>query len=550
MARLLFDNPGPLFLVVLCCAFLLFRWRTGWKSKHLIALLVACGVVGTGLYVVLIVLNISRVGMLWHDEANILSIAAGYSHGLPIYHSIASDSFYSLFYGPSTFLVYAPFLAVFPNPILALGIGLFVVSLGDVILLYGLMRRWVRPSAALALLPVGLAFLLAYPGVLFADRGDVWLLFCVTLALLIAVRSQARFWLVASLVCGVMSGLAIDFKVTALPVACVLAAVLYRRFGVRAVVSGVLACLFAAFAIFALPHVSLTNYVAWLVVSGHQRFLRSTCLGNLIAAFLLVAPMVLIFRTATPGERPRRLGWIIASTAFALVVCVISGSKDGAGGWHLWPLLPVFLGAAAYAASLRGEGRVDRSSAIGVGGDVVASKTLIALASLAVAGTVSTAYFAAKDYRVVRPRGDREFRVKEGVAQSELEGLSRRPFGGQSLTMGYGAAVTDYRTDLRYELVLANRGYFFDENSVVEGIKAGFPVPERVTERILGCQDVWVIPHDEAPFSSVRLGVLPTAASPYIFPDEIRLGFAKTHVRFEQGAVYDLWTCGSNLPTR
>ena len=80
MARLLFDNPGPLFLVVLCCTFLLFRWRTGWKSKHLVALCLTCGVVSMGLYVVLIALNISRVGMLWHDEANILSIAAAYSH--------------------------------------------------------------------------------------------------------------------------------------------------------------------------------------------------------------------------------------------------------------------------------------------------------------------------------------------------------------------------------------------------------------------------------------------------------------------------------------
>jgi hypothetical protein len=550
MAHLLLENPGPLFLVALCCAFLLLRAGKGWMSEHLVALSIWCGVASASLYVLLIALDVSRVGMLWHDEANILSIAAAYSRGLPIYHPVASDSFYSLFYGPSTFLAYAPFLTIFPNPILALRIGVFVVSLADVVLLYVLMRRWVKPSTALALLPVGLAFLLAYPGVLFADRGDVWLLFCVALALLIAVRSQVRFWWVASLGCGIMAGLALDFKVTALPVACVLAAVLYRRFGFKAVGSGVLACLFAAFAIFALPRVSLANYVAWLVVSGHQRFLRSTCLGNLIAALLLVAPLVLVFRSATRSEKPRRLGWIIATTAFALIVCVITGSKDGAGGWHLWPLVPVFLGAAAYAASLRGEGNVDRSSVVGAARGIVASNTLIALASLAVAGMVSTAYFAAKDYRVVRPRGDREFRVREEVAQSELEGLSRRSFAGQSLTMGYGAAVTDYRTDLRYELVLANRGYFFDENSVVEGIKAGFTVPERVTERILGCQDVWVIPHDEAPFSSVRFGVLPVTASPYIFSDEIRLGFAKTHVRFEQGAVYDLWTCGSNVPAR
>jgi hypothetical protein len=112
-----------------------------------------------------------------------------------------------------------------------------------------------------------------------------------------------------------------------------------------------------------------------------------------------------------------------------------------------------------------------------------------------------------------------------------------------NLAMGYGSTVTDYRSDLRYRLPMAGNEYFFDENAVVEGIKAGFPVPAAVSKRITGCQDIWIIPHGQVPFSSGKSEILPATGSPYVFPDQIRLGFLRTHIRFEQGRVYDLWKC-------
>jgi hypothetical protein len=66
-----------------------------------------------------------------------------------------------------------------------------------------------------------------------------------------------------------------------------------------------------------------------------------------------------------------------------------------------------------------------------------------------------------------------------------------------------------------------------------------------VIDRILGCRDIWIIPHDEIPFSSTRRGILPIHGIPYLFPDALRSGFVKTHSPFERGQVYDLWKCNS-----
>jgi len=158
--------------------------------------------------------------------------------------------------------------------------------------------------------------------------------------------------------------------------------------------------------------------------------------------------------------------------------------------------------------------------------------------------------FAAKDLHVVRPPGDATWRMKQSEAQAEMSALVARNLSGQNLSMGYGSAVTDYRSDLRYALPAAGDQYFFDENAVVEGVKAGFPIPAEVSERILGCEDIWVIPHGEVPFSAARTGVLPITSTPYIFPDNLRLGFVATHAVFEQGQVYDLWKCTGAASSR
>jgi hypothetical protein len=169
---------------------------------------------------------------------------------------------------------------------------------------------------------------------------------------------------------------------------------------------------------------------------------------------------------------------------------------------------------------------------------------LILLASIGVSGACTTVGFAvAHDFRAVRPKGDREWRQKEDAAQRALNTILLENAGRHNLAMGEGAVVTDYRTDLRFELPLAGQDYFFDENALIEGIRSGYPTPQNVIDRVNGCGSIWIFPHGEAPFSSTRVGVLPITTTPFIFPDAMRLHFGDRHAVFQQGPVYDLWKC-------
>ena len=548
MYHLLFDNPSPCFFLLFVLSFLLL---TRWKSISPHRLLRWSSLLGTTsivAYLFINVLNIYRVGMIWHDEANILSIAAAYCEGEPIYHAVTAPAFYSLFYGPSTFLIFGLFLAIFPHPIPAIKIGIFVANSIELLLLFIAMRTWASRPVALSLFPIATTFLLAYPGVLLGMRGDPWLLCCITLAAVCALRGTFLGPIGSAVIAGILGGFAVDFKATVAPAVCLVFAIIYRRYGFRASLVSATASIATALGIFSLPHISLRNYVAWLIISSHQRFLKSTCLGNLVAAGFLLAPIVCVMILGSKPVRVRRSSWSVPLLgAFALIICIVTGSKDGAGLWHLWPMLPFLLITAAYQFSERFEtlDQVPEKTAAKreLDPDRGPARTSIVLASIAVAGTFVSMYFSARAIAVVRPTGGSEWRTTESSAQRSVESIIARSSPGENLSMGYGRQVTDYRTDLRFELPLANQDYFFDENSVVEGVKAGFPIPAGVLHRILGCRDTWIIPHGEAPFSAVRIGVLPVTTTAYIFPDELRLHFADSHMLFQQGDVFDIWKC-------
>jgi len=551
MTHLLVDNPAPIFFGVFLLAIVLFNAFIKRAGSRLIEISALCGIISASAYLVINILSINRVGMLWHDEANILSISAAYTRGQQMYHPVSASALYSLFYGPSTFLVYAPFLAFFSHPILPIRLAIFTVNLLNLVLLFMLLRTRLSRPVSLAILPVGIAFLLAYPGVLLGNRGDAWLLLCILLAIVSVLRYRPFGWVYAALISGICSGLAINFKATVAPVVCLVIAVLYRKYGHRAVILSALSCLGSAVAVFCLPHIALLNYLAWLLISSHQRFLKSTCAGNILAGAFLLAPAVLIMVFGGQAQRSRRYGWVIPSCCgLAFIVCIVTGSKNGAGGWHLWPMVPFALLGAAYEISLRSEvcrrqpelslERPERHKTF------KSNKTLVVVASIALAGTSASMFFAVRDVRAVRPAGNDAWRTKELTAQQALDRIMQKYSSNHNLEMGPGVTVTDYRTDLRFELPLAGQEYFFDENGVVEGIKSNFSIPSNVTSRILGCGSIWIIPHGEAPFSSVRGGVLPITTTTFIFPDEIRLHFGDTHTVFERGNVYDLWKCSAD----
>jgi hypothetical protein len=549
---LVFENPALLFFAVFCVALFALRKMQSVGVDRLRVIAGWFGGAAVGAYLVVNALNLWRGGLLWHDEANMLAISAAFLHGQPMYHALRAADFYSLFYGPVVFLIYAPFLAFLPDPFAGMRIALFVVSLVEMALLFRLVRTWLSAAESLGLMALATAVLLAYPDELLGFRADAWIVLFVTLAALLAVRGTRRSWGFRAVVLGIALGLAVGLEITVVAVGLVVLAILYRRDGVKAAVlaagSGVVVCV----APFLVPGISARHYAQWLMLARHQGFLRSTCLENLVVAVVLVLPMVMAWvlgrtssgrgthvssfgrlrtRHGAPGfSCGSGLGYgVLALGCLALLVCVASGSKASAGPWHLWPMVPLVLLGAAYMLRRRDDaGSVRRMVAI--------------VASVAIAGACTSFYFARVDVKVLRPLMASAWKAKERAAKVSLEEIVAA-HRGKNLAMGYGSNLNDDRTNLRYVLPLAGKDYFFDENEVVEGIKERKPVPANVVARVLGCEDDWLIPHGEVPFSTLRDGALPETTTRYVFADDLREGFVKTHVMVVAGSYYDLWVC-------
>jgi hypothetical protein len=539
---LVFDNPGVLFLAVLCISLpALGRMRNAATSVEKIC--VVGGGIAVFAYVVLVLANVFRGGMLWHDEANILSIGAATLRGQPMYTAHGAAEFYSLFYGPYTSLIYVPFLALARNPLPWMRVAVSVADLLSLGCLYMALRAWLRPAVAMGLLSIAAALLLGRPNELLGFRGDPWMFLCVCAAVCLLMRSRGG--IAAMLVAGVACGVAVDLKITVAPVCCVVLYALYRRRGARAGAMAAAGFVAAAVVVFFLPHISFANYIVSLEISAHQRFLRSTLLGNMVAAAMILSPLLMCFRNRSTSRLGSVGGMMWVLGGFALVVCVLTGSKESAGFWHLWPVLPLILLATARELARQQEDLTQHEA--GTPGKRKTLRVGVLVAAVSVAGAVTTICFAAKDANVIVPLMQPAWKSPEAVALSELQRIARQPHA-MNISMGYGGDVTDYRTNLRYVLPLAGQEYFFDENEVVEGIKEREPLPGEVLTRVLSCGDVWLVPHGDAPFSALRARIMPPGNSPYIFPKGLREGFVQTHRLVREGLVFDEWACKTGKP--
>jgi hypothetical protein len=560
MIHTLLETPVLLLLVIFLPAFLLIG-RLRASGPLLQKILVVCGALCLAVFALINILNVHRPGAFWQDEPNILAIAAIYRHGGPMYHSTAAPVLYSLLYGPTTYLVFVPFLTRFAHPFPLIHACMALLNLATLGLLYGILREQLSRVAALGLLSVAAAFLLTDAMHLLGVRGDPWLLFSICLALFAVLKAR---WPLAVLGAGIGAGLALDFKITVVPVIWLLLAILYRRHGLRPLLAACTLTVATALSLFLLPGISLANYLSWLLLSSHQGLLAGLLVRNLLAAaFLLAAALAL----CVLGDRrlPRNvLGLnLTALGLFALCSSILTGSKDGAGPWHLWPMLPFLLFWAAVEAAARGVDaapqparRLSDFSPLGL---PLSARSLQVLAALSIAASVVTLRVGFRDLRLMHSSSVNRDRLAQKQAEAEMDALVRR-FAGVStdasgsapgrasaatnLAMGYGTwASGDRLTDLRFELADDGEQYFFDENAEIEGIKARLALPAGLLQRILGCQDVWLIPHGQAPFSTLRYGVLPDGQTPFLFPDSIRLHFADAHILLESGPSYDLWGC-------
>ena len=440
-------------------------------------LALACGALTLTMFVALNFVAL-RGYFIWGDEANILSIAAAGLHGQPVYHAVTSpDLCYSLMYGPLTFLVYQALLVIGGGRFWILKAAVGLVNLLTCAVLFSILRKFVRRETALALIAFPLCALLLQAPSSFGIRSDAW----IVLAMALATRSaliESEF--LASVLTGVAAGIAIDFKVTVAPTFLLLLLMLYRRWGIKSVFISAGSSIATALVPFALPSVSLINYLSWLLATGHEGLDRNLVIYSFHYAVFLAAPLILLqLLGINPWQKKLHTGSVAEKcllTVCLLLAAVIS-AKPGAGPWHFWSLLPILTAYLALAI-----GRSPQSSPVRLEYGVL----LIALGSTLIAVADLRRDFIA----LCAPSATITEMLKDGRQDLDLyEALYR----GRTLQMGYGESPDEVAETLRYILPLNGQRYTLDGSAFSVESSDGLPFPHGIIEKMERCSNsVWL----------------------------------------------------------
>ncbi len=479
------------------------------------------GLLTLGLYVAL---NLAAGHCVFFqgDEADILAISAASLHGQPVYHSLHSAEFgYSLRYGPVTFLLYRAVLALCGGGFLALRAVVLAANLLVCLSLYSIFRKALRRDVALALLALPLGAVMEQMRYALGMRADIWILLTVALATRAAMM-DVGLW--AGVLTGICLGLAVDLKVTVLAAALLVVLLLYRRHGLRSVVTAAVLAAAVGLAPFALPEFSLPNYVAWLhaVPGGLHSISPDLVVPALAYAAFLLLPLLLLQWAGIgllQGSQRRTAVALWASIVGCALAVAWVADKPGTGVWHFWQLIPVQAGYLAMAL-----GSTEASSLQGKGGSLRREFVVLALA---LGGMAIGLSFAPRDATTVSEARAQAVELRRG--RVELEAYLSE-YRGRTLQVGYGQwhGTAEW---LRYLPVLHGEPYTLDGSPRLEEFFESFP--DGVITRMDHCSDdVWLIPHGERPFTFT-----------YVFPPALHDTFVRRYAIERQGAELDAWTC-------
>ncbi|HEY5214027.1 MAG TPA: hypothetical protein VIJ38_13505 [Acidobacteriaceae bacterium] len=492
------------FLSTACFGERRFVWLR--RCAFAVGLLILCAYLA-------ITLDSLRCFLIQQDEANIISIAAASLRGLPMYHSPSSANLsYSLMYGPFTFLIYRVALV-------AGGINHFWVMRGAVVIaslavcatLFLLLRKFVSNFIAVALLTFPLSILLQHPENSMSIRSDIWIVLFSALAML---ASFLEAELLAVILTGILGGVIIGLKISAAPAILFPLLVLYRRFGLRATAYCLLTVVAFTLAPFALPNVSLHNYIAWILFTRSEGLSASSAFSNVLFALFLVSPclmMELYMRRFGLAFRHR------VPEILIIVLCLLMAvmtSKHGSGLHYLWHIVPSIVVYMALVAR-----------------DIAATideEREVPIYSIAVACTLFACVYIPRAYGYVKislmPPG-------VAVARQSIDRYLDLYRDHSSIQMGYGSVDGDYHTELRYVLVYRDQPYTLEGNTARFETKL-LPFPVNVLKQMDSCKDdVWLVPHGEKPFDL------------WVFRDSLRTTFLRDYAVDRTDGVYDAWVC-------
>lgn len=487
---------------------------TGWLFRPLIWLVILGAISLT-------LLNLFFPALVVIYDPHLGSVSYLLTKGWPLYHSLDYPARYALLYGPANYILTA---AVFK----VLGPSLFATKLVNgaatlaLIAYVGicLHRHAAQPWHCLAVFLVLL--------VMFLNCAPL-LLLCVAVAFHLHFFSQGRFRQVVVGICiGVATGVKFTSGIYFVPI--IFDLLFVRRFWDFALLT------FSAVAVallpFALPMVSLQNYLVWV---------RAAAAHGLSAQFFYISSDWLVYQLsvllatllfarqdclASPAFTSRR---VVIGGACTLGLAMIVASKAGAGSHHLYPAFPALIILLAPLARIilrqvERRGWFDEVRAM-------AALFLVTVMAFRMIPMAHNHYYVARvpgraithDVETILQRhpdktialGDAETMSGEWQDKPALHGRTTEPL-----------------------LVFAGMPLVYETLALMDMQKAGLPIPEATVKDIRqGKIDLWLFPKGREPFNIYNWYGL----TQQVFSPSFREAFFAHYQYDESSEFYDIW---------
>lgn len=492
-------------------------------------------------FLVLLGLATTYRGFFDHIESTIASVAYIALHGQPVYHNLESAQRYALLYGPLTYLPYMGALALFGASVLSIKVVAAILNLGTLVLLlgvYGNRLDWHRGMIATAIV---ILFMLGGEPYAIVARADVILIFAVSVGLAGALSSSR---IQAGVLLALAAGLCIGAKVSGALYVIPLFVWLHRKFGTRTTVLAMCGAGAIALLPFAMPQVSLSNYLLWIRAGLQHPIGRTETIRTLkMLITLAVAILALLWRFYERNSRQffaylhEERGFL-----FTLVACVglitAVASKAGAGDHHYLPFYPLlgYLGCDIFRrASMPSAAREIRWASIGA---VIFVVSLLWLAT-------RIENRLAVEWKNIWPKIMSGQTIAESTTTDLHEILTR--YSTKRIEMGYGETIGSPNdvTKLRPVLIFARNPLTIDQAAIDDMNLSRLEIPAATLDYLKSCQtDIWLIPRGENPFTVPSFySDWDSGKIKHTFNENFRETFLGHYKAQSSTEHFDLWSC-------